>query len=169
MNDAHLHMVVNHFPIVGTILGLGILIAGMVLKKISVKNTAYYLFVVAAVFAAFSMATGEGAEELVEDMPSVGKQIIHEHEEMAENFAVVMYVLGFCSLLGIYFDYKNHVKAKLVAAITLIIAVVSVVFATLVGNSGGEIRHTEIRANASSIPAADQNSAGTEHQEEDKD
>lgn len=169
MNDAHLHMVVNHFPIIGTILGLGVLIAGMVLKKNSVKNTAYYLFVVAAVFAAFSMATGEGAEELVEDMPSVGKQIIHEHEEMAENFAVVMYVLGFCSLLGIYFDYKNHVKAKLVAAITLIIAVVSVVFATLVGNSGGEIRHTEIRANASSIPAADQNSAGTEHQEEDKD
>ncbi len=54
---------------------------------------------------------------------------------MAENFAVVIYVLGFCSLLGIYFDYKNHVKAKLVAAITLIIAVVSVVFATLVGNS----------------------------------
>ena len=170
MNDAHLHMVVNHFPIVGTILGLGILIAGMVLKKNSVKNTAYYLFVVAAVFAAFSMATGEGAEELVEDMPSVGKQIIHEHEEMAENFAVVMYVLGFCSLLGIYFDYKNHVKAKLVAAITLIIAVVSVVFAALVGNSGGEIRHTEIRANASSIPASDQKSEGAElHHKEDKD
>lgn len=168
MNDAHLHMVVNHFPIVGTILGLGVLIAGMVLKKISVKNTAYYLFVVAAVFAAFSMATGEGAEELVEDMPSVGKQIIHEHEEMAENFAVVMYVLGFCSLLGIYFDYKNHVKAKLVAAVVLIMAVVSVVFAILVGNSGGEIRHTEIRANASSTAAVDQNSA-VEHQEEDKD
>ncbi len=169
MNDAHLHMVVNHFPIIGTILGLGVLISGMVLKKISVKNTAYYLFVVAAVFAAFSMGTGEGAEELVEDMPSVGKQIIHEHEEMAENFAVVMYVLGFCSLLGIYFDYKNHVKAKLVAAVTLIIAIVSVVFGSLVGNSGGEIRHTEIRANAVQTSDANQNVAGSEHQEEEKD
>lgn len=167
MNDAHLHMIVNHFPIIGTILGLGILMAGMILKNNSVKNTAYILFIVAAIFAAFSMGTGEGAEELVEDMPSVGKQIIHEHEEMAENFAVVMYVLGFCSLLGIYFDYKNHVKAKLLAAVTLIIAVVSVVFGSLVGNSGGEIRHTEIRANAVSTSGADQNAAG-EHQEEDK-
>ena len=33
MNDAHLHLVVNHFPIIGTILGLGILIAGIVLKN----------------------------------------------------------------------------------------------------------------------------------------
>ena len=170
MNDAHLHMVVNHFPIIGTILGLGILIAGMVLKKISVKNTAYYLFIVAAVFAAFSMGTGEGAEELVENMPSVGKQIIHEHEEMAENFAVVMYVLGFCSLLGIYFDYKNHVKAKLVAAITLIIAIVAVVFASFVGTSGGEIRHTEIRANATHTVDMDKNDSGSAQGEvEDKD
>ncbi len=170
MNDAHLHMVVNHFPIIGTILGLGVLIAGMVLKKISVKNTAYYLFVVAAVFAAFSIATGEGAEELVEDMPSVGKQIIHEHEEMAENFAVVMYVLGFCSLLGIYFDYKNHVKAKLVAAVTLIIAIVSVIFGSLVGNSGGEIRHTEIRTNVVQTIGTEKNTTESEQTEtEDKD
>ncbi|MBP6759821.1 MAG: hypothetical protein KA133_11265 [Flavobacterium sp.] len=170
MNDAHLHMVVNHFPIIGTILGLGVLIAGMVLKKISVKNTAYYLFVVAAVFAAFSIATGEGAEELVEDMPSVGKQIIHEHEEMAENFAVVMYVLGFCSLMGIYFDYKNHVKAKLVAAVTLIIAIVSVIFGSLVGNSGGEIRHTEIRTNVVQTIGTEKNTTESEQTEtEDKD
>jgi uncharacterized membrane protein len=163
-------MVVNHFPIIGTILGLGILIAGMVLKKNSVKNTAYYLFIVAAVFAAFSMGSGEGAEELVENMPSVGKQIIHEHEEMAENFAVVMYVLGFCSLLGIYFDYKNHVKAKLVAAIVLIIAMVSVIFGSLVGNSGGEIRHTEIRTNATKAVGAEKNTIeGEKAETKDKD
>lgn len=169
MNEAHLHMVVNHFPIIGTIFGLGVLMAGMITKKTSVKNTAYVIFIVAAVFAAFSMGTGEGAEELVEDMPSVGKKIIHEHEEMAEKFAVVMYVLGFCSLLGIYFDYKNHVKAKLVAAITLIIAVVSVVFASFVGTSGGEIRHTEIRANATPTVGAEQNAVGEQGEAEDKD
>jgi len=162
MNDAHLHILVNHFPIIGTILGLGVLMAGMISKKDSVKNTAYVLFIVAAVFAAFSMGTGEGAEQLVEDMPSVGKQIIHKHEEIAEKFAVVMYVLGFCSLLGIYFDFKNHVRSKLVAAITLIIAIVSVMFSSFVGTSGGEIRHTEIRDNATQT-------VGSKEGAEDKD
>jgi putative effector of murein hydrolase LrgA (UPF0299 family) len=37
MNDAHLHLIVNHFPIMGTILGLGILIVGLFLKNISVS------------------------------------------------------------------------------------------------------------------------------------
>ena len=168
MNEAHLHLLVNHFPIVGTILGLGVLMAGMITKKDSIKNTAYVLFVVGALFAFASMATGEVAEELVKDMPSVGKQIIHKHEEMAENFAVVMYVLGFCSLLGIYFDYKNHVKSKLVAAIILIIAIVAVVFASFVGTSGGEIRHTEIRSDATPTVGTEKNAIGTE-QAEDKD
>jgi hypothetical protein len=38
------------------------------------------------------VCTGEGAEEMVEDMPNIGKQIIHEHEELAEK-------LTFCSML----------------------------------------------------------------------
>ena len=110
MNDAHLHMIVNHFPIIGTIFGLGILISGMILKNNSVKNTAYVLFIVAAIFAAFSMGTGEGAEELVEDMPTVGKQIIHEHEEMAEKLALVLYVLGVISIVGLFLNYKKHAR-----------------------------------------------------------
>ena len=163
MNDAHLHLVVNHFPIIGTILGLGILITGIILKNNTVKSTAYVLFIVAAIFAAFSMATGEGAEELVEDMPSVGKQIIHEHEEMAEKLAIILYVLGAVSLAGLFLNYKKHSKAQLISYIALIIAIAGVFFAQQTGTTGGEIRHTEIRANA--VPTI----AGDEKVEEDKD
>ncbi|MBA4275780.1 hypothetical protein [Flavobacterium sp.] len=168
MNDAHLHMVVNHFPIIGTILGLGILITGIILKNNSVKNTAYFLFVVAAIFAAFSMGTGEGAEELVEDMPSVGKQIIHEHEEMAEKLAVVLYVLGVISLGGLFLNYKNNSKAKLVSYLTVVVAFVGVFFAQQTGTTGGEIRHTEIRSTAVQTSGAEQNAA-TGEQGEDND
>ena len=107
MNDAHLHLVVNHFPIIGTIFGLGILIAGLVLKNNSVKNTAYVLLVFAAIFAFISMSTGEGAEEMVEDMPNIGKQIIHEHEELAEKLALLLYATGIFSLVALYTSLKN--------------------------------------------------------------
>jgi uncharacterized membrane protein len=167
MNDAHLHMVVNHFPIIGTILGLGILITGMILKNNSVKNTAYFLFIVAAVFAAFSMGTGEGAEELVEDMPSVGKQIIHEHEEMAEKLAIVLYALGVISLGGLFMNFKKHSKANLVSYVAVVVAFVGVFFAQQTGTTGGEIRHTEIRANAVQTPSAEQNAAGEQGEDND--
>lgn len=154
MTDAHLHLVVNHFPIIGTILGFGILLAGIFLKNNTVKNVTYVLFIVAAIFAAFSMGTGEGAEEAVEEMPNIGKQIIHEHEEMAEKLAIVLYVLGVISLLGLYTNFKNHTKSKLVSYLALIIAAVGIFLAQQVGTTGGEIRHTEIRTN---VTNAEQN------------
>lgn len=169
MNDAHLHMVVNHFPIIGTILGLGILITGIILKNNTVKSTAYVLFIVAAIFAAFSIGTGEGAEELVEDMPSVGKQIIREHEEMAEKLAIVLYVLGAISLAGLFLNYKKHAKAQLVSVAALVVAIGAVFFAQQTGTTGGEIRHTEIRANAIPTIGAEQKAAEKQGESEDKD
>lgn len=157
MNDAHWHLVVNHFPIIGTIFGFGILVAGLVLKNKTITNTAYILFIVAAVFALASMATGEGAEEMVEDFPSVGKRIIHEHEEMAEKLAVVLYVLGAISILGLILNIKNHSKAKLITIVALTISVVAVILGKETGTTGGEVRHTEIRAegNANTINDAE--------------
>lgn len=145
MNDAHLHMIVNHFPIIGTILGLGILISGMFLKNKTVKNTAYSLFIVGAIFAFASMATGEGAEEMVENMPSVGRKIIHEHEDMAEKLAIVLYLLGLIAIAGFYLNIKNYAKACLVSYIAATVAIIGVLLAVQTGTTGGEVRHTEIR------------------------
>ena len=147
MNDAHLHMIANHFPIIGIIFGLGIVLVGLFLKNNVLKNTAYSLFIIAAIFGFLSMNTGEGAEEIVEDFPNIGKQIIHEHEELAEKFAIVLYILAVVSLAGLYLNVKKHAKGFLVSIIVAIIAVLGVFLAQQTGVSGGEIRHTEIRNN----------------------
>lgn len=145
MNEAHLHMVVNHFPIIGTILAIGILIAGLLSKNRSITNTSYVLFVIGAIFGILSMNTGEGAEELVEEMPGIGWKIIHEHEELAEKMALLLDILGVLSLVGFYFQYKKNAKEKLVSYIILLIGIASLFVIQKVGTSGGEIRHTEIR------------------------
>lgn len=168
MTDAHLHLIVNHFPIIGTIIGLGILITGIIIKNNIVKNTAYVIFIFSAIFAFASMFTGEGAEEMVEDMPSVGKKIIHEHEEIAEKLAIVTYLLGLLSIAGLYTNIKNHVRANVVSYAIMVVAVVAVIIAKEVGTSGGEIRHTEIRENTlGTLENAITNPS--ENNEEDKD
>ena len=159
MNDAHLHMVVNHFPIIGTIFGLGILITGIVMKNTVVKNVAYVLFVITAIFGAVSMSTGEGAEEIAENLPSVTDQIIHEHEEMTEKLALVLYVLGGISLLGLFMNFKNHAKASLISYLAFVIALVGVFLGKQTGTTGGEVRHTEIRENATVSNASEANDA----------
>ncbi len=166
MNDAHYHLVVNHFPIIGTIFGLGILIVGLVFKKETLQTTAYVLFCIAALTGFLAMYTGEGAEELVEDLPSVGHRIIHEHEEIAEKFAILVYALGGFSLLTIFLNAKKSSFAKMVAYFTLLLALVATFVGKEVGTSGGEIRHTEIRATATaSSQAADQATESAEEGE----
>ncbi|TDE27464.1 MULTISPECIES: hypothetical protein [Flavobacterium] len=162
MNDAHLHIIVNHFPIIGTIFGIGILITGVFLNNNSVKNTSYVLFIVAAIFGALSMGTGEGAEEMVEDFPNIGKAIIHEHEELAEKFALVLYVTGVFALISFVASMKKFRLAKIFSFITLVLALLAGIISINVGTSGGEIRHTEIREDGSSKIVNDTDSAETE-------
>ena len=158
MNEAHYHLVVNHFPIMGTIFGLGILIAGMVFKKNSLQITAYVLFCIAAIAGFLSMNTGEGAEDLVENLPSVGHTIIHEHEEIAEKFAVIVYALAGFSLLTMYLQAKKSSFAKMASYFTLLLALIAAFIGKGVGTTGGEIRHTEIRTtvNATSTNTTEQ-------------
>jgi hypothetical protein len=66
MNDAHLHLVVNHFHYRNN-LGLGTLVAGIVLRN-TVKN-AFTVYLLLPLFCILAWFTGEGAEEMVEDMP----------------------------------------------------------------------------------------------------
>lgn len=145
MNDAHLHLLVNHIPIIGTIFGFGILLVGIFTKNITLKNTAFSIFIISAIFCSFSMSTGEGAEEIVEDFPNIGKQIIHEHEELAEKLAIILYVLAGFSALEIYLNFKKHKFAVISCYIIVVIAIVAIFLAQKTGTSGGEIRHTEIR------------------------
>jgi uncharacterized membrane protein len=167
MNDAHLHIIVNHFPIIGTIFGIGILVTGLLLKNDSIKNTAYVLFIIAAIFGALSMATGEGAEEMVEDFPNIGKAIIHEHEELAEKLALVLYILGGFSLLALFLNFKKNSKEKLVSFFILGVGIVSLFLIQKVGTSGGEIRHTEIRENIAVSAPVNENSSVKKESKED--
>lgn len=145
MNDAHLHLVVNHFPIIGLFFATGILAFGIFTKNITLKNTAYVLLIISAIFGFLSMYTGEDAEEMVEDLPNVGHKIIHEHEELAEKFVLFLYAAGLLSLIGLYLNIKKHTKANIISYAALGVALIAVIFAKEVGTSGGEVRHTEIR------------------------
>ncbi|MCF6132116.1 hypothetical protein [Flavobacterium wongokense] len=162
MNDAHYHLVVNHFPIIGTIFGLGIMIAGMLLKNNTVKNVSYVIFIVAAIFAFLSLKTGGSAAGVVKGMPDITKERIHEHADVAHKLAYVLYFTALLSLLGLYANIKNHSKAALISFLTFIFACLGVFLAQHVGTSGGEIRHTEIRKDYKA-----DHSEAEEHEDED--
>lgn len=146
MNDAHLHMIFNHLPIVIPIVGLLILIGGFILKSDIVKRVALAIFVLGALLTFPATFTGDRAEHFVEQNLDISHKIIHEHEEVAETFAVLSYVLGAFALVGLWANWKQKAFAKYLAITVLVLCLVVLFFAQRAGTSGGEIRHNEIRA-----------------------
>ncbi len=145
MNDAHLHLLVNHVPLIGIAFGFGILLAGMLMKNEEIKKVAYVLYIISTVFGALSMATGEGAEEAVEHLPGVTHSLIHEHEEHAEKLMVLMYAMGILSILSFYFSIKKISFHKITSFLILGVSLFAGYLAYEVGATGGVIRHSEIR------------------------
>ncbi len=151
MNDAHFHLVVNHLPIVGVLIGFLVLLAGLIMKKPQIKNTALGIFIFSALTAIAAFLTGEGAEEIVENLPGISETLIHKHEDYAELFLTMMLILGGVSLITLFLQYKKLPFSKYGFVLILLFSMVTMGIAKYVGTSGGEITHIEIRSDANVI------------------
>lgn len=146
MNGAHWHLVVNHLPIIFPLVGVVVLITGLITKSTAIKRTAFMIFILGALAAIAAMTTGEGAEDVAEKLSGVTKNYIHNHEEAAEIFALLAYILGGISLIGLWANFRQKSFSNALAIAVLGFAIVVLFFAKQTGTTGGEIRHTEIRS-----------------------
>ncbi len=158
MNNTHLHLVVNHLPIIFPVAGLIILFIGIFTKTEISKRNAYITFIIGAVASIAAMATGDGAEEGVEHLPGVAESLIKTHEEAAELFAGLSYVLGGLSAAALFASFRSYPFSKIMPFVVGLFAFATIFFAQKAGTTGGEIRHTEIRSGA-----AAQNANASEH------
>lgn len=148
MNDVHLHLALNHFPVIGLVIGILVLLFGFLLRKDQVKATALGIFIFSALMAIAANYTGEGAEDLVENMPGISEQYIETHEDKAEVFLTFVLVLGGVSLVTLFLVVKKMKWAIYGYLLVILLALATAFAAKEVGTSGGEIRHTEIRADS---------------------
>lgn len=154
MSAAHFHLIVNHIPVLGTLFGAGILIAGLWWKQDAVVRVALGLFVIGGVGAAGAYFSGEGAEEIVEGLPGVTEAAVEAHEELAVYAFIAAIVLGVAAI-GTLVAYRSRSipRTASIALLVLSLGVFGVMGGT--ANLGGQIRHTELRAGAASGVDAD--------------
>ncbi len=167
MNDAHLHIAINHLPIAATLFGVLIGIISMIAKSDGGLKSGLFLLIAAGLLSIPAVETGEHAEEIVERM-SLGEDIhdyIHEHEEMAETARWISLGVSLLAMIAVYFNFAKKAPAKLFSVLALAGGLGSTFYLGQVANSGGQIRHTEIRDDFE-IPAGDDHGA-THDVEED--
>lgn len=140
-----MHLALTHFPIFGSLIGLLILFAGVILRKPDIVKTGYATWIIVALVAIPVFLTGEPAEETVEHLPGVSEAIIEQHEEIAEMAFTAVLILGGASLLLLIFEF---LKVKIVNWLrwpAIIGGIIVFGLMAYTGNLGGQIRHSEIR------------------------
>lgn len=147
MNTVHIHLLLNHVPVIGTLLGI-VLIAWAILRSSTeVARTALALFVILAPIALVVYLTGEPVEHLVERLPGVTEGAIEAHEEAATIATVALGGLGVVALWALVY-FRRRVLPRAVLLIVLVYSLAVGGLMAWTANLGGQIRHTEIRAAA---------------------
>ena len=166
MSDVHLHLLLNHVPILGTLFALLLGAYGAVRRQPSVVRAAFLALVFCGAVALAAKETGEGAEDAVEEIAGVSEQAIHDHEEAADKATIASIALALLAL-GVLVWRRREDELGTGPTVAVLVGA-AVVFGLMAwtGNLGGQIRHTEIRGDADASPAAVQSRTGATRERE---
>ncbi|MCB9282855.1 MAG: hypothetical protein H6563_02180 [Lewinellaceae bacterium] len=170
MNQAHIHLLLNHFPILGSLFAAGILFFGVILNDRKVNQVGLLSLVAFTLLTIPAFLSGHGAEEVIEDYPGISHAAIHNHEEAAELGLWIMVIAGVIALVSYFLQRRKEQMHRLLSLITLVAATAAFGVFFRVGLTGGEIRHPEIIKPIAvpDNPGSDQLYNG-EHEENDED
>lgn len=150
MDAAHIHLLLNHVPVLGTIFGLLLLAYATWRDTEESAKVALAVFVVVGLASLVVYLTGEAAEELVEGLAGFSEPIAERHEEAALIAAVAAGLLGAVALAGLWL-YRRRRVARWFRVLALLLALGVTGLMGWTANLGGQVMHAEIRPGGQTV------------------
>ncbi|MCC6453043.1 MAG: hypothetical protein IT171_09125, partial [Acidobacteria bacterium] len=100
MDPVHLHLFLNHFPVICSILSVPLFLYAYWRKSDELKQLALLVLIFAAVVTIPVYLSGEPTEDAVEKLAGVSHDLIEQHEDAAYFAMISMMITGVISLIG---------------------------------------------------------------------
>jgi uncharacterized membrane protein len=152
MNFAHLHLLLNHFPIIGTIVGLGLFLVSFFGKNDDLRRGSLIIFAAVALLTIPTFLSGVGAQLMIKGKPGVSDAFIQRHEGAAMLALWFMEATGALALIGLWQFHRISRPASWNVSAVLLFSLLTVGLMARTGNTGGDIRHPEIRVSQQATP-----------------
>ena len=155
MTLAHLHLILNHVPTVGSAAALGLLILGYARRNEHLKHVGLELLFIIAIVTLPVYVSGVAAHQELRALKQAADDPIRVHQDAALIGFTVMEFAGFMAWVALW-QWRRHGAASpgLVPVATALL-IVSLAVMGWAANLGGEIRHPEIRADGVAAPEGD--------------
>jgi hypothetical protein len=161
MDAVHVHLAVNHVPVVGLGLSFLLLLAAAAMKSDDAKRLALGAFVLVALMALPAYFTGKASEDAVEKLAGVSEDLIDRHQDVATWALVGIEIVGVIALGGLVLFSRPRVPAWLVTTV-LVLSLAESGLLAWTAYVGGQIRHTEIRPGAAAVGTSPEGRGGQE-------
>jgi hypothetical protein len=155
VSAAHLHLVMNHVPTVGSVVALGLLLLSFVRRNEHLRHVALEVLFVIALVTLPVYVTGLAGQYELRDRPDVSVDAMRSHHDAALIGFTVMELAGFAAWVALWQSRRRGRPARgLVSAVTMLL-IVALAIMGRAANIGGEIRHPEILAGGAAAPEGD--------------
>jgi len=146
---AHIHLLLNHWPIIGSFVALGLFLVSLAANSDDLKQVTLALFALIALVSIPTYMSGNAAEEALKKYPELSEASIKTHEGAALLALVFLEITGAVALVGLWhFSRMSRPLSGRVArwnsSAVLFFSIVTIGLITITGNTGGAIRHPEI-------------------------
>jgi uncharacterized membrane protein len=147
----HLHVMLNHFPIILLLIVPPILLAALFFDQKSIFAVGFSLALLADLMTPVVMQTGESAHtrfEMGQIKPPLdedGDIAAEMHEDMAKKAAPLIYLVGFAAIAGLLILRFRPNWRKSAALAVIATSIVASIFTLQSAQLGGRIRHPEFR------------------------
>lgn len=162
MSWVHLHLLLNHVPVLGTAFAVLLLAYGAARHSADVTRASLGAFILFGLLGIVVYLTGEPAEEAVEHLPGVSKSLIEAHEEAAFVAMLLLAAFGLAALVALIRFRGGRSIPRGVVLSALLLSLIPAGAMAWTANLGGQIRHEEIRS-GSPVPTAARSPVGEEH------
>ena len=144
-NLTHLHLLINHFPTIGTIVGLGLFVVSLLGRNDDLKRASLTLLLIVAALALPVYMTGNAAREMIQDRPDISTPLVAKHQDAAALALVFMMITGGLAWLGLWQFHRNSRATAWNTFAILLVSIVTMGLMIRTATLGSEIRHAEIR------------------------
>ena len=156
MDMGHLHLMLNHLPVLGAPALLALLAWGLAGKIPAVARGALWLTVAVAIVTGVVYLTGEAAEELVEGLPTFQERLVEYHEGVALWATVILVATGCLAVAALWRSRRGATMSLGLTRVVLVGLLASTVAVGVTAWSGGPIGHPELRPGGLPHPEAEE-------------
>ena len=144
VNVAHAHLLLNHAPTVGIVIGLGLFFLALFRRSDELRHASLEVFFLSALLTLPTYVSGVAAQASIQGLPDVSEASIQAHHDAALLAFVLMQLTGAAAWFALWQARRTSRPAFLTSSAVVLFSVLTVASMARAATVGGEIRHPEI-------------------------